>query len=200
MNLRPWIIIPFLAATLLRAQDALPQRTPGDPVDFPPKLMLDGSYAAAPNSSPKQSPQDRVRECEAALLQVEQRAVEGEQLYKEGILAKVETEARVLRIVQARRDLADARLALAESHADEVKKSFDAHQAAQADVDSANAAAKISQASDAVATADWDAAQLNAAVVDLQRKRKLYSEGVGSRRDLQAAEDKVALLSGTAGR
>jgi hypothetical protein len=181
---------------LLRAQDEpLPRRAPGDSFDFEPKLMLDGPHAAA--ASPTPSPEDRLRRCQAALLAAEQRAADSEQLFKEGILAKVESEARFLRIIQARKELADAALQVAAAHADAVKRSFDAHESSQSDLQAANAALKDAQESAATQTADWDRAEFRAATLDLERKRKLYSEGVGSEREVQMAEDRVALLSGT---
>jgi hypothetical protein len=198
MKLRSWILLPVLGAALLRGQDApLPQRGPDDSLDFEPKLMLDGPKAGVA-ASPTPSPADRVRKCQAALLEAEQRAADSEQLFKEGILAKVEVEARFLRIIQARKELAEANLAVAAAHADAVKSSFDAHESSQADLDAANAALKTARQDAATYSADWDRAELAAATVDLQRKRKLYSEGVGSEREVQMAEDRVALLSGTA--
>jgi hypothetical protein len=197
MKLRSCILLPLLGATLLRAQDDLPRRAPGDSLDFEPKLMLDGPRASIVAASPTPSPEDRVRQCQATLLDAEQRAADGEQLFKEGILAKVEIEGRFLRIIQARKQLADATLAAAAAHADAVKRSVDARESSQADLAAANAALKDAQGAAAAASAEWDRAEFAAARLDLERKRKLYSEGVGSRRDLQMAEDRVALLSGT---
>jgi len=198
MNLRSCLLLPLLGAALLRAQDEpLPRRAPDEPLDFEPKLMLDGPHAAIVATSPTPSPGNHVRQCQAALLEAEQRAADAEQLYKEGILAKVEIEARFLRIIQARKELADAALAVAAAHADAVKRSFDAHESSQSDLNAAIAALKTAQADADADTAEWDKAELNAATLDLERKRKLYSEGVGSQRELQMAEDRVALLTGT---
>jgi hypothetical protein len=187
-----------MGAALLRAQDEpLPRRVPDGAFDFEPKLMLDGPHAATVAASPTPSPEERLRKCQAALLEAEQRAADSEQLYKEGILAKVEFEARYLRIIQARKELADAVLADAAAHADAVKRSFDAHESSESDLNAAIAALKSAQTDATAETAQWDKAELNAALLDLQRKRKLYSEGVGSQRELQMAEDRVSLLSGT---
>ncbi len=198
MNLRACIILSLAGTTLLRAQDdALPAHGPGDSLDFEPKLMLDGPFAQHAATSPTPSPADRVQQCEAALLRAEQRATDSEQLFKEGILAKVEFEGRILAIVRARKDLAQARLAVAALDADNARKSFDARKAPQADLDAANAALKTAGAAAAAASAEWDKAQLAAAALDLQRKRKLFSEGVCSRQEVQMAEDRLALLSGS---
>ncbi len=169
-------------------------------MDFEPKLMLDGPGAATAASSPTPSPGDRVHQCKAALLDAEQRAADSEQLFKEGVLAKVEMEGRLLGIVQARKELADAELVVAEAHADAVKRSFDAHECSQTDLNFANAALKAARQEAAGDSADWEKAELDAAMLDLKRKRKLYSEGVGSYREVQMAEDRVAMLSGTGAR
>ena len=161
--------------------------------------MLDGPHAGAVVSSTSNTaPEDRIAELEKALTLAEEHAVDSEQLLKEGILARVEVEERALRVVKARKDLADATLAAATAHAGEVKDAFDAHKATQSDLDAANAALKTAQQTDAAASVDWDKGQLDAATADLERKRKLYSEGVGSKREVELAEDRVALLSGTA--
>jgi hypothetical protein len=186
-----------LGIAVASAQDDLPKRGPADTLDFEPKLMLDGPHAAA-IPPPTPGPEDRLQQCQAALLQAEQRAVDSEQLFKEGILAKVEIEARYMRITEARKNLADATVAVAAEEAASEKKSFDAHQATQAQLDAAIAELKTAQAADAASSADWAKAQLDAATLDLWRKRKLFSEGVGSRHEVQEAEDRVALLSGTA--
>jgi hypothetical protein len=197
MKPRSWILLPLLATASLRAQDDLPRHAASDSLDFEPKLMLDGPRAAS-IASPTPSPEDRVQHYETVLLQAEGRAADSEQLFKEGILAKVEVEARILRIIQAHKELADAKLAVAEAHADAVKKAFDAHESSQSDLDAANAALKTARQAAAADSAEWDKAQYDAATLDLQRKRKLFSEGVGSEREVQIAEDRVALLSGTA--
>lgn len=198
MKLSPWIILPLLGTAILRAQDDLPRHAPGNALDFEPKIILEGTGSALTAASSTPSPEDRVQQCQAALVLAEQRAADSEQLFKEGILAKVEAEACFLRVVQRKKELADALLDAAQARADATAKSFNAHGATQAGLDSANAALKAASAAAASASADWDKAQLDAAIVDLQRKRKLYSEGVASPHEVQVAEDRVALLSGTA--
>jgi hypothetical protein len=134
---------------------------------------------------------------QAELLQAQQRAADSEQLYKEGILAKVEVEERALRVTKATKGLADANLAVAAARADAVQKAFAAHTVSQGDLDAANAGMKTAEAADASAKADLDKGMLDAATMDLKRKRKLYAEGVGSKREVEMAEDRLALLCGT---
>jgi len=189
----PWMIAALVGTALLRAQD-LPKRDPGAPLDFEPKLMLDGPHALPAPSSPEAG----VGQLEDALRVAEQHAADSEQLFKEGILARVEVEARMLRVVRARKELADARLAAATAQSDAARKSLEAHQASQADLDAANTALETARENAAAASAEWKKAQIDAATIDLKRKRKLYAEGVGSRHEVEMAEDRLVLLSGTA--
>ncbi|MGA3169686.1 MAG: hypothetical protein ABSE62_01610 [Chthoniobacteraceae bacterium] len=195
MRTRPWIIAALMALPQLRAQDDLPQRAPGVPADFPPKLMLEGPGAA----SPTPSAEDEVTRLETALLQARQRAAKSDELYQEGVLAKVEVEERTLLVIQITRQLADARLVVAQAQADAVKKSFDSNHAGKSDFDAANAALKAAQDTDTADTAQLQKAEMDAAELDLQRKRKLYFEGAATRREVEMAEDRVTLLTGTSG-
>jgi hypothetical protein len=192
------ILLAGMAVAQSRAQDDLPKHAPGETFDFEPKLMLDGPHAnVVPDAPPAMSPADRVKQLEADLLSAEQHAAGCEQLYKDGILAKVEVEGRQMRVVQITKQLADARADAAAAQADAVKKNFDARKASQADLDAAHAALAAARQAAKGASAEWDKAQLNAATIDLQRKRKLYSEGVATRLEVQMAEDRLALLTGT---
>lgn len=186
---------------MLHAQDDLPKANPnGTPLDFEPKLMLDGPNAAPVDAVPEASAGDRVEQLQRALILAEQRAADSEQLLKEGILAEAEVEQRTLCVVKARKELADANLTATAAHADDVKKSFDAHKASRPDLAAANAALEAARQAAATASADWDKGQLAAATIDLARKRKLFAEGVCSKREVELAEDRVALLTGTAAR
>jgi hypothetical protein len=190
MKLRALILLPLLGTEVLSGQQ----------FDFEPKVLLEGTGAAPLPGSQTLTPEERVEQCRTAVVQAEQRAADSEQLYKEGVLAKVEVETCFLRIVQRRKELADAVVGVAQARVDAVTKALNAHGATQADLDSANADLKAEEEAAATASVAWDKAQLDAAMLDLQRKRKLYSEGVGSRHDLQVAEDRVTLLSGTGAR
>jgi len=197
MKLRAWLMAVLIAIPSAQAQDDLPKRAPGKTFDFEPSLMLDGTFPASPHASPSASPETDIEQLETALGEARQRATASEQLVKDGVLAKVEAEARAMQVIQIQKQLADARLALAENQAGAAKTSFDAHKATQAALDAANLALKAAQDSDNAAAADWMKAQLDAATLDVKRKRKLYSEGVGSKLELEMAEQRLDMLTGT---
>ena len=152
---------------------------------FEPQLMLEDS---APAPTPVVSPADRVADLEETLRLAEQRAADSEQLYKDGVLSKAEAEGRVLRVTEVQKKLADARLEVAEARAAAAKGPDGA--AAKTALDAARQAA-------ATATAQWNRAELDAAWLDLKRRRLLYLEGVATKRELEMAEERVALLTGT---
>jgi hypothetical protein len=195
MKLRVLILLLF-GAVSLRAQDDLPKHASGGGADFPPKLLLENPEARGA-ATPTPSPEARVQQCQAALLDAQKRAVDAEQLYKDGILAKVEMEARFMCVIQAGKELADANVDAAAAHADAALKSFSSHAISQADLDAANAALKAARDAAATASAEWDKAQVDAAILNYRRIRQLYSEGVVSKRELQAAEDRVTQLGAT---
>jgi hypothetical protein len=190
------IVIPVLGFHTAFSQNSLPARSPSLFGDFEPAQMLDGPHSSA-SPAPVESPDDRLKRCQAALAVAQKRAGEAQGLFQEGILARVEMEGRYMQVVKEQKEVAEATVAVAAARADAVKKSFDAHQSTQADLDSARAALQSAQAAATVAAAAWDKSQLDAATIDLQRKRKLYSEGVCSRKELQMAEDRLILLTGT---
>jgi hypothetical protein len=194
MKLSLLLTISALACGATFAQGASPG--PGDGGNFEPTQMLDGPHGIV-LPAPAESPEARVQRCRAALAAAQDRAGEAEGLYRAGILARVEVEARFMQVVKAGKELADASVVVAAARANAAKKSFDAHESTQADLDAANAGLKDAQDAAATAAAAWDKSQLDAAKIDLQRKRKLYSEGVCSLRELQIAEDRMILLSGT---
>jgi hypothetical protein len=187
-------VVAALVGAALQAQD-LPKQGSGNGLDFEPNLMLEPPL---PTPAPS-SPADEVKQLQAQLLIAQQRAAASEGLYKEGILAKVEVEERAIRVLQIEEELAAAQAALAAESAIAVKKSFDAHQATQASLDAANAALKAAQENAKTAAARFAKAELDEAILDLQRKRKLYAEGVATKTELELAEDRVALLSGSSG-
>jgi hypothetical protein len=193
--MKPCALIAILLSGTACAQYGAPAA--GDAGDFEPTQMLDTPHASVVSPTPALSPDERLAQCQDALAHAQKRAAEAEGLYKDGILARVEVEGRFMQVVKAGKELADATVIVAAARAETAKKAFDAHHGSQADLDAANAILKSAQAAAASASAAWDKSQLDAATLDLQRKRKLYSEGVCSQRELQMAEDRMILLSGT---
>ncbi len=195
-----WILVCLAGVASVRAQDDLPKRAPGQNFDFEPKLMLDGTLPAIPEGSPAPTSEADVIRLEMALRHAQQRADVSEQLVRDGVLARVEAEQRGLQVIALQKQLADAQLAVAAAQAEAAKEAFAAHKSAQADMDAAAGALKNAQEAAKAADDAWRKAEIDAAALDVKRKQKLYSEGVGSRIELQTAESRLEMLTGTAAR
>ena len=121
-------------------------------------------------------------------------AASAERLFKMGALAKVEAEARVLKVVRLESDLENARLAQVKtqllSQPDQKASNVDPKsEGARTDVDLARAI----EAAHAAA-AKREQAELEAAEINLQRQQKLVALGSGHKSDVARAEQKLAEL------
>ena len=202
MKMRASLLAALLGAVSLHAEEELPKHAPGETFDFEPKLMLDGPLAKLPPGlSERQSAlaEDRIPKLEAALLKAENRAADCEQLHKEGVISTVEAEDRMIQVLRAKRELAVVRAAVAAHKAVAAKKAFDAHQQSQTELDDANKSWLAALEAAKAAAAELHDAELNVAVADLNRRKKLMAEGIGSRQEVARAQDRLALLTGTSG-
>src|SRR6266496_3684050 len=106
------IALPFalaFAATLL-AQEELP-KDPSEPLDIEPPLLIQESpnrnvvYTTPAAPAQKEADPEQIA---AALERARKNAASGERLYKSGIIAKVDAENRVLKVIRLEADLAEA--------------------------------------------------------------------------------------------
>jgi hypothetical protein len=114
------------------------------------------------------------------LTQARKRAASADRLFRAGIIAKVEAEQRVLRVVQLEAMLAEARLEEARKVAAETGKT-------ESDI------ADIAEAA-RVATELCHRAEIEVALRNLQRQRKLLALGSAHKSDVNRAEEKLAEL------
>src|SRR5712692_9284032 len=131
---------------------------------------------------------------EKDLERARKNAAGAERLYKIGALAKVEAEARALKVVRLEAELENARLL----HAQEEALSRQ-NRAASGDVSETNAseveidlahAIQVAQA----AAARRERAEVEAAEINLHRQEKLLALGSGRKSDVHRAEQKLAEL------
>lgn len=187
----------LLLSAAASAQD-LPKRDAGKEIDFlEPKLMLNdaGELPLPPGSKlgPEGSqplPLDVVK-LTAEVERAKKTATWREKLCKSGVLSKVEAETAVLRVVRLAKDLEVARAEAARLALEELrKKGAPAEEIAAAEkkVESLGAVAKES-------TDKWNGAQRAAAELNVQRQRKLYAVGAGSRSQVRKAEAALQTLT-----
>jgi len=153
----------------------LPEPDDTLPLDIEPPLLLQN---LAPNDltldprSPSAIEED--------LARARKKAASADRLFRAGIIAKVEAEQRVLRVVQLEAMLAEARLE--EARKVEVEKGI-----------SESTIADLAEAA-RIATERCHGAEIEAASRNLQRQKKLLALGSAHKSDVNRAEEKLAEL------
>ena len=158
----------------------------------PPLLVQpDGTPVAPPETNP--TPDRDLARLERQLERAKKSAASAERLYKAGILAKVEAEQRALRVVRLQTELARAQLARIQEQAG--KGTGDGIVQVQSAVrDDLKAALAQASAAEKEATANLAKAELDAAILNLQRQQKLRALGSARKSDVARAEEKLAAL------
>jgi len=152
----------------------------------PPILKQNLSDEPLPNS-------DRAR-LEKQLERAKQNAAGAERLYKIGVLAKMEVEQRLLKVVRCESDLANARVARAKEELAEKESQFGTGEITRDELESMKTAlAQLTEAAQ-VATAKRERAELEAAEANLRRQQKLLKLGIAGKSDVDRAEEKLAEL------
>jgi len=170
-----------LIATVLNAQQ------PGDE-SFevePPLLLQNLKDDSAQEKSAVPVPVLDVAKLEKDLDRAKRSAAGVERLYKMGALAKVEAEARALRVVRIESDLESARLARAKEEA--------LAQSAPTNVNTTRTEGDLARAIQAAhaAAAKREQAEVEAAEINLFRQQKLLALGSGSKTSVRRAEEKL---------
>lgn len=183
----------FLAASLL-AEEELPQ-DPGEPLDIePPLLIQEIPSRGAGQSTAAAAPQPGAEQIALALEKAKKSAAAGERLYRSGVIAKVESENRALKVVRLEADLATARLEAARENLVAQQTRFDAAKIPSRELEEAKSALALATNEAEAATAQREKAELDAALLNLQRQKKLLAMGSGRKSEVSRAEEKVATL------
>lgn len=183
----------LLAATLL-AEDELPQ-DPSEPFDIDPPLLIQ----EIPGRDPARSTPEVVAELDPeriqmALEKAKKSAAGGERLYRSGVIAKVEAENRTLKVIRLEADLANARLEVAKQNVASQQSRFDAGEIPQSELEMAKSTLVAATNEAAAITVQREKAELEAALLNLRRQKKLLALGSGRRSEVSRAEEKVAAL------
>ena len=190
------LFILAFAATL-PAQEQLPT-DPNEPMDIEPPLLIQEApnrnivytTPGTPDSKPLPDP-DQIA---AALEKAKKSAASGERLYKSGIIAKVDAENRVLKVIRLEADLAEAKLELANQNMATQQTRLEAGEIAQVEIETAQSLAVAAMKEAESATAKKEKAELDAAMLNLQRQKKLLAMGSGRKTEVNRAQEKVSAL------
>src|SRR4029450_8022631 len=131
---------------------------------------------------------------EKQLEPAKQNAAGAGRLYKIGVLAKMEVEQRLLKVMRCESDLANARVARATEELAEKESQLATGEITRDELESMKTAlAQLTEAAQ-VATAKRERAELEAAETNLRRQQKLLKLGIGQKSDVTRAEEKLAEL------
>jgi hypothetical protein len=184
----------FLATTAM-ATDELP-KDPDVSFDIEPPLLIQEApnrrlISSTEAAAPKELDPEQIS---VALEKAKKSAAAGERAYKSGIIAKVESENRFLKIVKLEADLANARLEVASQTVAAQQIRFEAGEISQTVIDEAKSALAEASSAAQSATANRNRAEFDAAVLNLQRQKKLLALGSGRKSEVNRAQERVATL------
>jgi len=146
------------------------------------------------NLSDEPLPNGDMARLEKQLERAKQNAAGAERLCKIGVLAKMEVEQRLLKVIRCESDLANARVARAKEELAEKESQLATGEITRDELESMKTAlAQLTEAAQA-ATAKRERAELEAAEANLRRQQKLLKLGIGQKSDVTRAEEKLAEL------
>jgi hypothetical protein len=146
------------------------------------------------NLSDEPLPDGDMARLEKQLQRAKQNAAGAERLYKIGVLAKMEVEQRLLKVIRCESDLANVRVARAKEELAERESQLATGEITKDELESIKTAlAQLTEAAQ-VATAKRERAELEAAEANLRRQQKLLKLGIAGKDDVDRAQEKLAEL------
>src|SRR5438128_5336471 len=187
--------VMLLAAAIVTVAADPSARTKSDePEAFdiePPILKQNLSDEPLPATG---TPDAEVARLEKQLERAKRNADGAERLYKIGVLARVEVEQRLLRVIRSESNLANARVIQAKEKVAEEESRVASGESAKDELAQAKAALAQSIEAAQVAAATRERAELEAAQADLRRQQKLLELGIALESDVARAEETLGEL------
>ena len=188
----PVMLLAAAMVTVAADPSAMNKSDEPEAFDVEPPILkqnLSGEPVPAPGT-----PDAEVARFEKQLERAKRNADGAERLYKIGVLAKVEVEQRLLRVVRIESDLASARVIQAKEKVAEDGSRVASGETPKDELDAAKAAlAQLTEAAQ-VALAKRERAELEAAETNVRRQQKLLKLGSAGKSDVDRAEEKLAEL------
>jgi hypothetical protein len=187
-------VMLLAAAIVTVAADPSVRNKSDEPEAFdiePPILKQNLSDEPLPATG---TPDAEVARLEKQLERAKKNADGAERLYKIGVLAKVEVEQRLLKVVRTESDLASARVTQAKEKVADEESRVASGENAKDELDAGKATlAQLTEAAQ-VALAKRERAELEAAEANVRRQQKLLKLGAAQESDVAHAEEKLAEL------
>jgi multidrug resistance efflux pump len=183
----PVTLLALAMAVCAADQSAANKSEEPDSFDVEPPILKQ-------NLSDEPLPEGDMARLEKQLQRAKQNAAGAERLYKIGVLAKMEVEQRLLKVVRCESDLANARVARAKEELAEKESQLATGEITKDELESIKTAlAQLTEAAQ-VATAKRERAELEAAEANLRRQQKLLKLGIAGKDDVDRAQEKLAEL------
>src|SRR5438093_236440 len=183
----PIAVLATVMLTLAAGQSPGNKSEEPEPFDIEPPILKQ-------NLSDEPLPDGDVARLEKQFERAKKNADGAERLYKIGVLAKVEVEQRLLKVVRSESDLANARVAQAKEAVAEQESRVASGENAKGELASAKATlAQLTEAAQ-VAAAKRERAELEFAEANVRRQQKLLKLGSAHKSDVDRAEEKLAEL------
>ena len=183
----PVTLLALAMAVCAADQSAANKSEEPDSFDVEPPILKQ-------NLSDEPLPDGDMARLEKQLQRAKQNAAGAERLYKIGVLAKMEVEQRLLKVVRYESDLANARVARAKEELAEKESQLATGEITTDELESIKTAlAQLTEAAQ-VATAKRERAELEAAEANLRRQQKLLKLGIAGKDDVDRAQEKLAEL------
>jgi hypothetical protein len=194
-----WFALLFVLAfaATLPAEEQLPT-DPSEPMDIEPPLLIQESpnqnivYTSPDTADPKPAPD--LDQLAASLEKARKSAASGERLYKGGIIAKVDAENRALKVIRLEAELAAGKLEFAKQNVAAQEARLEAGEISETEVEAARTNELAATKEAETSLAKKEKAELDAAVINLQRQKKLLAMGSGGKAAVNRAQEKVSAL------
>jgi multidrug resistance efflux pump len=183
----PVTLLALAMAVCAADQSAESKSEEPDSFDVEPPILKQ-------NLSDEPLPNGDLARLEKQLQRAKQNAAGAERLYKIGVLAKMEVEQRLLKVIRCESDLANARVARAKEELAEKESQLATGEITRDELESMKTAlTQLTEAAQA-AMAKREHSELEAAEANLRRQQKLLKLGIGQKSDVTRAEEKLAEL------
>jgi len=188
----PVMLLAAAMVTVAADPSALNKSDEPEAFDIEPPILKQ-NLSDEPLPAPG-TPDAEVARLEKQLERAKRNADGAGRLYKIGVLAKVEVEQRLLRVVRTESDLANARVTQAKEKVAEDESRGASGETPKDELDAAKAAlAQLTEAAQ-VALAKRERGELEAAEANVRRQQKLLKLGSAGKSDVDRAEEKLAEL------
>ena len=186
-----------LFAAVLAAQEEQLPKDPSEPMDIEPPLLIQEApnqniVYTTPTQEQKSAPDpDQIA---VSLEKARKSAAAGERFFKAGIIAKVDAERRALKVIRLEADLAEAKLEQAKQNVTVQEARVEAGEIPATEIDGAKSLVVAATKEAEAAAAKKEKAELDAAMLNLQRQQKLLAMGSGRKSEVNRAQEKVSAL------